>query len=755
MPLNENKKDEISVNEGALSSEKSINGTISPPTANEPVINGAPGTVAPEAVAPEAKAEQPKYYIGTLRSDLELFRGQANIKGDPTWVIFDPVADAYYKISDANYHMVRALSSNMEMEQYLAKLKSVGINADNMAVAKLIKFLQGSNLFMPRYLQSEAQAAKMREMKKKMFWQRLMSTYLFFKIPIVKPDRFLDRTIDIVRLILNKWTVTLLWIIAISGYIGLVMNWSKFTEKFISSISLQGLARYSLAVIAVKLIHEFSHAYAAKINGVRVRRMGLAIVFFVPRLYSDLTDSWRVHDWKKRFLIDGAGIISEIVIGGFAALVWVNTVPGLTHSVAYFIFAVSIINTVLINGNPFIRYDGYFMLMDFIGIDNLQQRATERTKDLWRTHLFGLNLPTQDNTHGWKRGFLVIFGICSFVYRIFLYTSIIMIVYFQFPKAIGIVLLCLEVYLLILKPLTAEIKFLTMMRKKMNRTKSLLSYIGIAVILICFFLPLPWDVTLPCEVRPLNSERIYARNGFLSEMLIKDGQKVKKNQLLFKQFNPYLSWRLQEAQVAIERDATILDQSQSSQERLGGIKIARRALQISRNLVKELKRKEEELNIKSKINGVFALYDQKLKVGKWLRKGTAVGEVYNPKLEYVVAYVGEDEMRKLQVGDKIKLYLKRNLQAYSGEIILVSDVAAELEPTPLLDVYGGTILSNQNPQRGYFKPLHPIYQVKIKVDKMENLPIGRSGAINIRKYSSIGGNMVRKIIHVLQRELSF
>jgi len=773
MESNENKK--ISVNEDAINSEQSINGTVSPVN-NETVISGdalesnkspvISGDVtgsnknpvisgAAKTPAQVPKQAKQKNYIGRLRSDLELFKGQPNIKGEPTWVIFDPVADAYYKVSDENYHMIRAFSGNMEVEQYLAKLKSVGIHSDPSKALQLIKFLQNNNLFMPRYLQSEAQANKMREMKKKMFWQRMMSTYLFFKIPIVKPDRFLNRTIDIVQHILNKWTLSLLWIIAIGGYIGVVMNWHKFTEKFISSISLQGLARYSMAVIAVKFIHEFAHAYAAKINGVRVRRMGLAIVFFVPRLYSDLTDSWRIHDWRKRFLIDGAGIISEIIIGGFAALVWVNTVPGITHSVAYFVFAVSIINTVLINGNPFIRYDGYFMLMDFLGIDNLQQRAAERTKVLWRKYLFGLDLPTKDHTHGWKRSFLAIFGICTFIYRIFLYTSIIMIVYFQFPKAIGIVLLCLEVYLLIIKPLITEIKFLIMMRKKMNRTKSLLSYIGVGVILLCFFLPLPWDVTLPCEVRPVSSERVYANSGYISGILVKDGQKVKKDQLLFKQSNPYLSWRLQEAIVGIKRDETILDQAQSSVKRLGEIKIDRRALQSSHNLVKELKRKEALLELKSGLDGVFAFYDQKLKKGKWLRKGDVIGEVYDPKLKKVVAYVGEEEMRKLQVGDKIKLRLKRNLKAHAGEIVAVHDVAAELEPTPLLDVFGGSILSNQNPQRGYFKPLQPRYQVIIKIDDSVNLPIGRSGSINIRKYSSIGGNITRKVLHILQRELSF
>jgi putative peptide zinc metalloprotease protein len=784
MESKENKKGTMSVNKNALNSAKTVSGTINSNAVNGPVIsgsnstvnsgpvisgttpsasgndvviNGSSGEVGPAAPAGAQGQQQApqKYYIGRLRNDLELFQGENNVEGLPTWVIFDPVADAYFKISDSNYHMIRALSGNMELEQYLQKLHALGIHAEKMEVLKLVKFLQDSSLFMPRYQQSEAHATKMREMKKKMFWQRLMSTYLFFRIPIVKPDRFLDRTMDIVQSILNKWTLALLWIIAFAGYIGLVMNWHKFTEKFISSISLQGLARYTLAVVVVKFIHEFSHAYAAKVNGVRVRRMGIAIVFFVPRLYSDLTDAWRIRDWKKRFLIDGAGIISEIIIGGGAALVWVNTVPGLTHSVAYFIFAVSIINTVLINGNPFIRYDGYYMLMDFVGIDNLQQRATERTRTLWRKLLFGLDLPTNDHTQGWKRYFLVFFGISSFIYRIFLYTSIIMIVYFQFPKAIGIVLLCLEVYLLILKPLTGEIRFLIMIRKKMNRTKLLLSSLGFVVIMLGFFLPLPWDVTLPCEVRPVNFERIYARSGFLSEIRVKDGQKVKKNELIFKQSNPYISWRLQEAVVGIKRDAAILDQAQSNVKRLSEVRIDQRALQSSRNLVKELERQEALLEIKSRLDGIFAFYDQHLKTGKWLRQGEVIGEVFNPKIKHVVAYVGEEEMRKLKKDDKVKLHLQRDLTTYSGVITSVNDVAAELEPTPLLDVFGGTILSNQNPQRGYFKPLQPRYQVTIKIDDAVKLPIGRSGAVNIRKYSSIGGNMIRTVIHVLQRELSF
>ena len=63
----------------------------------------------------------------------------------------------------------------------------------------------------------------------------------------------------------------------------------------------------------------------------------------------------------------------EIIIGGLAVLVWLNTAPGVVNTLCYYIFAVSVVNTVFINGNPFIRYDGYYLLMDATGIDNLQR----------------------------------------------------------------------------------------------------------------------------------------------------------------------------------------------------------------------------------------------------------------------------------------------------------------------------------------------------------------------------------------------
>lgn len=690
-----------------------------------------------------------------LRNDLELFPGERDIHGLKTWIIFDPVADAYFRISNRDYIIIGIISGNMELEQLQTKLNGLGLQAKKPELMKLISFLQQNSLTSVTYLASEARINKMRRLKKQMFWHVLLSSYLFFRVPILKPDRFLSRTLDTVKAVFNRWTLSLLWVVAVAGYICLVMNLHQLADVFIKSISFQGLARYSIAVVLIKFIHEFAHAYTARAFGVRVRRMGLAFIVFIPRLYTDLTDSWRLASRRKRFLIDGAGIIAEIIIGGWAALVWANTPPGLTQTVAYYIFAVSIINTVLINGNPFIRYDGYYMLMDMTGVDNLQQRGIERVKNLWRKYLFGIELPLSDNSSGWKLWFVVLFGICAFVYKFFLYTSIILIVYFKFTKTLGIILLILEIHLLVLKPLKSEVKFLIMARKKFNRRKFLLSTIGFAVLLTGIILPLPWDIQLPCEVKPADSDIVSARyDGFIESLPAKDGQLVRKGQLLMQQRNPFLAWRRREAEIDKKISRIEVDQAQSDSRKLGQVSLNLQVWRDSSDLLRELQRKQSLLQVRSSLDGKFVLWDRHLKAGKWLTRGEVIGEVFEPAYNIITAYITEDDVRKIRADDPVKVCLEDEIKWHTGKISAVNPVPAAMRATPLLQPFGGSIICYPV-FGGLFKPLHSCYRVDIIVEGRDILPTGRTGVVVMRKYTSLGGSLLRKVLSVLQRELSF
>ncbi len=712
----------------------------SPPIASAPA--SAPGT-------PEPPKPQP---LGEIRPDLKVFRGGRDEYGKRTWVIFDPVGDAYFRIGDDDYRIIRLWTGNPEAGEFVEKLRRAGINTTREHLVKLSAFLFHSHLQRAVYRATEAKAAKVRGYKRDMFWHMVLNYYLFFRIPLWTPDRFIVRTRAAVEAVFNRWTLAALRVLAAIGYLCLVVNFYKFTDAFAKSINFQGVVRYSIAVVLIKIVHEFCHAYTARHFGCRVRRMGVAFIFFFPRLYTDLTDSWRIHDRYRRFLIDGAGIFSELVIGGIAALVWANTGEGVTHTVAYYIFAVSIINTVMINGNPFIRYDGYYMLMDLVNIDNLQKRGVDVVRNFWRKHLFGLPVEAEP-ARGLKLAFLIFYGIGMFVYRIFLYFSIILLVYFNFAKALGIVLLMLEVYLMILKPIIGEGKYLVMNRAKLQFGRTAWTLTGAGVLLALLLLPLPWRIAAPCEVKSEGGAMIYAPvDGFVTVLPPVDGAEVKTGDLLLEQRNPMIDFKRRDAEIDIKIHEAELDRAERNTEILGQSQVIRRALESSRNTLEEMKRREANQKTFAPASGVFTRYDRQLIENKYLNRGDVIGSIHSPNSRRVTAFVPEDDVKHLKSGDGVTLELNNELETFPGKIIGVREMLKVSEPSPVLDVFGGPILTVA-PDEHTFIPQTAHYLVEIELEKP--VPTGRSGTARIRKFSSVAGNFFNKTLKVLRTELSF
>jgi putative peptide zinc metalloprotease protein len=701
--------------------------------------------------------EQRKVYTGTPRRDLQFYRGPLDHAGIPTWSLYDPVSDIYYRLSEENYHVIAALTSNMELDDFLAKLKSLGMQLPRKKVMSVLVFLSNHNLLQPIYGQTEARVAKQKMMKKKMLGTRILSNYLFFRLPLVKPDKFLNRTADMVHFIFNRWMLTILVLLAVCGYICLVTNWQRVAEQFINALTFQGLVRYSLAVIIIKCIHEFCHAYTAKAYGIRVRRFGVAFIFFFPRLFTDLTDSWRLSSRKQRFMIDSAGIISEIVIGGIAALLWANAGPGAVRSICYYIFTVSILNTALVNGNPFIKYDGYFILCDILGMDNLQSRSAEILKRGWRRILFGIEMGDPDPMlKGTGRFLAGLYGVCAFVYRLFLYTSIILIVYFQFTKTLGIILLISEVYLLLFRPFYMEVKTIMHMSKKIRRANLIGSLIGFLIIVLIIALPLPWNLTMPCEVKPGESAVIYAQiDGYLNSLKVQNGERILKGQPIFSQENPYLEWAHREAYLDKLLGTAEFDLSLSNVKTMAEGRVLWLALQNNIANIEELARKKSQLNVVNPLDGNFALYDLHLKEGKWLRKGEVIGEVVDSSRRKIVAYVRESDYKGINPGIRTTVALRDQLARHGGTVTYASPLPALLPASPLLDIFGGPVPSMPAEGTGLYQPLEPYYMIEIEPDRQSDLPIGRSGTVWLKRYSSIGGNALRAVLSVLQKELTF
>ena len=698
-----------------------------------------------------------KMSTGMLRYDIKLIPGGTDINGQECFMLFDPVSDNYYRLSKENKRILELITEEMILSKFMEKLRRYGVNTTPENVIALVGFLHQSNLTLPIAGSTHSKIVKAQELAKNMRLKMLLSSYLFFRVPLVKPDKFLDKTAGAIKSVFNKWMLLSLILFAVIGYICVIFNFHKLSNIFIKSISVKGLIRYSTAIVVIKIVHEFAHAYATKLAGCRVRRMGIAIVFFVPRLYSDLTDAWRVSSRKKRFLIDGAGIISELIIGGLAALIWANTMTGTTKTVAYYVFAVSILNTIFVNGNPLIRYDGYYMLMDLLNVDNLQKRSIEMMKYIRHRFFFGIEGKIPDGYYTNARISLVIYGIGAYIYRIFLYSSIIAVVYFQFTKALGIILLFLEVYVLMIMPLQMEIKQLVMLRKKMKRKNVIFTTLFTGLIIAVFIIPLPWSIDLPCITQSNNSSFVYTQvDGILKNILVKDGDKLNKGAPIIELENPDLKWNLEKGKHEEQIAKLKLDSLTADVETLSLTTTQKMILKQVKDNIKEVLRKQKLLINYAQNAGTFSLYDRKLKMGKWLPKGTLIGEVFSTEDILLNAYIVESDYNKIKKDDKVTFSLDDDLTKYQGTVTAVLPVPTQLRPSPLLQPFGGPILCNKTSATTY-NPLQQYYVVKIcPAEKdQKNLPNGRTGTVTIRKYSSLATNIMKNALNIINKELSF
>jgi putative peptide zinc metalloprotease protein len=137
------------------------------------------------------------------------------------------------------------------------------------------------------------------------------------------------------------------------------------------------LVGYGLIFVLTRFIHEFGHAVVCKRAGASCKDAGLIVSFGMLCPYVDITDAWKIGSRAQRIGIALAGIYTECVLAFFAALLWLATHPGWAHDLALQTLLVCTVTTLLFNANPLMKYDGYFVLCDWLHLQKLRERSFE------------------------------------------------------------------------------------------------------------------------------------------------------------------------------------------------------------------------------------------------------------------------------------------------------------------------------------------------------------------------------------------
>jgi putative peptide zinc metalloprotease protein len=470
------------------------------------------------------------------------------------------------------------------------------------------------------------------------------------------------------------------------------------------AFSWTGVAVFFLAIAIVKVLHELGHAYQAIGRGLRVPVMGVAFFAFLPLLYTDVTDAWRLRRRSDRVMVDLGGVLVELTVAVYATLTWCFLPDGPGRTVAFAVATSSWVLSLLVNLNPLMRFDGYYLLSDSLGIQNLHRRATAMGKWAMRRWLFGLDDPAPENFDRRIRRFLIGFAYSVWIYRLFLFIAISLLVYSLFFKLAGVALLVVSVSAFIVKPVLAEVLFWISVRKRILKSpRGWVTFSIFAVLLALLFWPISTRVYVPAVLAEARQQAIFPpQAGLLEAVFVSEGDRVAQGDPLFQFADPELPERIRQSETRIAmHKARLLSAAGDATERAEGTVVARMLDEENQNLAALIGQKAD-LVVTAAIDGEVRELSTELDVGTWYARTAVLGRIVQDGALSVRGFINETDLERLDPSREAEFVADElSVPTMPLERIEVSDFAIDwLSEGYLSRPNGGTIAVTENDAGG-------------------------------------------------------
>ncbi len=676
-------------------------------------------------------------------------------------VLEDPVANKFFRISPYEFELLNVLDGTRSLKEAVERVRLHGRHFSAGHATTLVEQFAKAGLLLGTQYGSSAYQFDLKKRLAGMAKQRSLVRLYFLFIPIVNPDRFLERTVWLWRLAVNKFTAILFALLIPGALYLLISGVSRIANQFSFFFNLQNVLVLWIAIAIMKLVHEFSHAYTAKNLGLRVPEMGIAFLIFFPCLYCNTTAAWQLADRRQRMSIAAAGVMSEVVVAVTSIYIWYFTKPGLLNSTAFFLMAVSLISSLLFNGNPLMKFDGYFVLIDWLRMPNLQQRAFARVRYLFFNRVLGMASVQVGKVAGEERAILTAYGISAFVYRIFLYSGIVAGVYYRFDKTVGAILGLLAFLLFVVRPLTLGTVNLVKKRSELRfRPWGLLVFSVILGVLV-FMVTRPWsgNSLYPCYVESTLVRQIVIPNEApVSRVFVRQGDTLSEGRIVF-QLDPTilkysLADREMEAALVKRRIAMIEDTG----EELAGLPMKYIELSQINDVIKEIRQDLGQLEWKAPFNGSVIHLVKDLQPGARPGRGTIVGELASLEHSEVLGLIPEEDISAIQRGEEVDVWFP--VGGGKSWTLTVKEVSPfnrkDLEASPFSSRLGGEIATEVKDQRRKDAPLESHYLCKMDLPPGHGMRLGTTGRLVVHHPPrSILDRVVEAAHRTFRREMLF
>ena len=458
--------------------------------------------------------------------------------------------------------------------------------------------------------------------------KRLLSP-LAFRIPLFDPERVLCRFEPYVRPLftwgaLAVWlaVVTLAAVLAISHWPDLTNNLS---DRVLNSANL--LMLWILFPI-VKLAHELGHAFATKRWGGEVHEMGITLLVLTPVPYVDASASSAFPEKRRRILVSAAGMMVELFLASLALFAWLHVESGFISAILFNVMLIGGVSTLFFNGNPLLRFDGYYMLADAIEIPNLGGRAQKYLGYLCLRYVFDVERAESPVTARGEPKWFVFYGIAAFFYRIFVTFTIVLFVATKF-FVVGLVLAEFAVLTQIVLPLARQLGFLLTspaIGRNRARAVAITAAFVAAVATAIFFVPAPhWTRVEGVVWLPEHSQVRAGTDGMVARFLTAPDSDVEPGTPLVSLEDPFLAAELAVLEARLDEiDASHAAVVKSDRVEAELIAEERETLRAERDRARD---KADGLVVRSPARGRFIIADPQNLPGRFVHKGELIGYV--------------------------------------------------------------------------------------------------------------------------------
>jgi putative peptide zinc metalloprotease protein len=490
-----------------------------------------------------------------LREELDLLPGPVLPDGQPSWTLHDPARNQFFRIDWPTFEVLRHWSLGEAQAIADAVAQATTLELEAAEVRAVADFLVQHQLLQPA---GTGQAAKLAERLARLRgtpWSWLLHHYLFFRVPLVRPDAWLGRWQGVAA-----WFATPAFSVATLlalgfGLLQVVRQWDGFVAQLVDTFSLEGLAAYALALAAVKVLHELGHAFTAKRLGCRVPTMGVAFLVLWPMAYTDTNESWRLTDARQRLRVASAGIVTELALAAWATVAWALLPDGAARSAAFVLATTSWVATLAINASPFMRFDGYFILSDLLDMPNLHERCFALARWQLRERLFSLGEEPPEPVPPRRARWMVAFAYATWIYRLVLFVGIALMVYHLFFKLLGVFLFVVEIAWFIWRPVRGELQAWAQRRQRIAQQGRTWVSLMVALALVgLLFVPWPGRIGASALLRPADAWPVHAPAGArLDALAFGEGDRVPKGAVIARLHVPDLNTRRQALNTRVEQ----------------------------------------------------------------------------------------------------------------------------------------------------------------------------------------------------------